>query len=142
MAGALPAPIMAAMSGKGTSSVVTRGWRLVRLALHLLQGMLTIAMLYPFYMPARRRTAVKRWSHSLLGMLSVKLHVHGTPPRGHAAPAMLVANHVSWLDIYAIGTVCGQIGNPQMAGDRLVERENRHPVHRTRTAPRHRAHQR
>lgn len=93
--------IMAAMSGEGTS-VVTRGWRLARLALHLLQGMLTIALLFPFYTPSRRRIAVKRWSHALLGMLGVKLHVHGKSPRGHGPPAMLVANHVSWLDIYAI----------------------------------------
>lgn len=104
MAGTLHPPIMAAMSGEGTS-VVTRGWRLVRLALHLLQGMLTIALLFPLYTPARRRIAVKRWSHSLLGMLAVKLHVHGKPPRGHDSPAMLVANHVSWLDIYAINAV-------------------------------------
>lgn len=96
--------IMAAMSGEGTS-VVTRGWRLVRLALHLPQGMLTIALLFPLYTPARRRIAVKRWSHALLGMLAVKLHVHGKPPRGHGPPAMLVANHVSWLDIYAINAV-------------------------------------
>jgi 1-acyl-sn-glycerol-3-phosphate acyltransferase len=106
MAGTLLAPIMAAMSG-GETSMVTRGLRLARLALHLLQGMLTIATLFPFYTPARRRIAVKRWSHSLLGMLGVKLHVHGEmprkgAPRGHASPAMLVANHVSWLDIYAI----------------------------------------
>lgn len=96
--------IMAAMSGEGTSAL-TRGWRLVRLALHLLQGMLTIALLFPFYAPARRRIAVKRWSHALLAMLGVKLHVHGKPPRRHAPPAMLVANHVSWLDIYAINAV-------------------------------------
>lgn len=96
--------IMAAMSGEGTSAL-TRGWRLVRLALHLLQGMLTIALLFPFYAPARRRIAVKRWSHALLAMLGVKLHVHGKPPRRHGPPVMLVANHVSWLDIYAINAV-------------------------------------
>lgn len=109
MAGALHAPIMAAMSG-GATSMMTRGLRLTRLALHLLQGMLTIALRFPFYAPARRRIAVKRWSHSLLGMLGVKLHVHGEIPRNdapheHEQPAMLVANHVSWLDIYAINAV-------------------------------------
>jgi len=96
--------IMAAMGGEGTS-MVTRGWRLARLALHLLQGMLTIAAVFPFYSPARRRTAVKRWSHSLLRMLAVKLHVHGKVPRKDGPPAMLVANHVSWLDIYAVNAV-------------------------------------
>lgn len=100
---------MAAMSGGGTS-MMTRGLRLTRLALHLLQGMLTIATLFPFYSVARRGVAVKRWSKVLLDMLGVQLHVHGEiprngAPRGQAQPAMLVANHVSWLDIYAINAV-------------------------------------
>ena len=104
MASALHAPIMAAMSG-GETSMMTRGLRRVRLALHLLQGMLTIATLFPFYPAAHRAAAVKRWSQSLLDVLGVELHVHGEPPRGQASPAMLVANHVSWLDIYAINAV-------------------------------------
>lgn len=104
MAGAWRTPIMSAMSGKGTSGLV-RVWRQVQLALHLLRGMLTIATLFPFYSAPRRGVAVKRWSHSLLGMLGVELHVHGEPPGQSAAPVMLVANHVSWLDIYAINAV-------------------------------------
>lgn len=84
--------------------MATRGWRLMRLAWHLLNGVLTIATLFPFYSSARRGRAVKRWSQSLLDMLGVQLHIHGEPPRGDAQPAMLVANHVSWLDIYAINT--------------------------------------
>lgn len=108
-AGALRAPIMAAMSG-GETSTVTRGLRLTRLALHMLQGMLTIATLFPFYPAARRGVAVKRWSKSLLDMLGVELHVQGEMPRndgprGQEPPVMLVANHVSWLDIYAINAV-------------------------------------
>lgn len=95
---------MVAMSGRGTS-LVTRGLRLARLALHVLRGLLTVAVRFPFFTPAHRRAAVKRWSQSLLHMLGVRLHVHGEPPRRHVLPAMLVANHVSWLDIYAINAV-------------------------------------
>ncbi len=85
--------------------MMTRGLRLTRLALHMLQGMPTIATLFPFYSVARRGLAVKRWSKSLLDMFGVKLHVHGKAPRRHTQPVMLVANHVSWLDIYAINAV-------------------------------------
>lgn len=104
MAGVLHAPIMAVMGGRGTSWA-TRGMRLARLTLHLLHGMLTAATVFPFYSPSRRRIAVKRWSHSLLRILGVRLHAHGVPPHRHAQPVMLVANHVSWLDIYAINAV-------------------------------------
>lgn len=104
MVDALRAPIMAAMSG-GETSMMTRGLRLTRLALHLLRGLLTAALLFPFFTPVRRRSAIKRWSRDLLRILHIKLHVHGEPPPARAAPVMLVANHVSWLDIFAINAV-------------------------------------
>lgn len=105
MAGALHAPIMAAMSGRGTSSLATRGVRLTRLTLHLLRGLLTAAARFPFFSRPRRSAAVKHWSSGLLRILGVRLHVHGKPLPGHAQPAMLVANHVSWLDIFVINAV-------------------------------------
>lgn len=103
MAGALHAPIMAAMSGRGTSSLATRGLRFARVVWHLLQGLLTAALLYPFYSRPRRRVAVRRWSAALLRILGVRMHVHGAPAR--VRPLMLVANHVSWLDIFALNAV-------------------------------------
>jgi 1-acyl-sn-glycerol-3-phosphate acyltransferase len=39
----------------------------------------------------------------MLALLAVKLHVHGHAHR--ARPLMLVANHVSWLDIFLINAV-------------------------------------
>ncbi len=95
---------MAAMSGRATSSLLTRGMRLIRIALHLSSGMLTVALVFPFYDPIRRRRAIKHWAQSLLHILDMRMHVHGLPHL-HGHPAMLVANHVSWLDIYAINAV-------------------------------------
>jgi 1-acyl-sn-glycerol-3-phosphate acyltransferase len=57
---------------------------------------------YPFMKPARRRLALQRWSAKLLRRLAVRLTVHGEPPRDGGAAFMLVANHVSWLDIFVI----------------------------------------
>lgn len=95
---------MAAMSGRGTS-LATRGTRMAGTALLLLRGLLTAAVMFPFYSDARRRRAVRNWSHTLLRVLGVRVHVHGVPPSNAAAPAMLVANHVSWLDIFVINAV-------------------------------------
>jgi len=95
---------MAAMSGRGTS-LATRGARIAGTALLLLCGLLTAAMLFPFLPVAHRRRAVRNWSIALLRVLGVQVHVHGTPPCTAAAPAMLVANHVSWLDIFVINAV-------------------------------------
>lgn len=103
MADVLRAPIMGAMSGAGKSSLLTRGLRLLRLVVHLLQGLVTVALFFPFYAKQRRRHAVKIWSGSLLRILGVHLRVRGAvaPLR----PLMVVANHVSWLDIFALNAV-------------------------------------
>lgn len=80
--------------------------RMTRFALHLLRGMITVAFAFPYFSAARRRTAVKRWSQGMLRILGVQLHVHGEPPRRIPGQAvMLVANHVSWLDIVVINAV-------------------------------------
>lgn len=82
-----------------------RGVRITRITLHLMRGLLTVAVVFPFLREASRRSAIKNWSDSLLRILCVRLHVHGEPPYEHVKPVMLVANHVSWLDIFAINAV-------------------------------------
>jgi 1-acyl-sn-glycerol-3-phosphate acyltransferase len=86
--------------------------------MHLLQGVAIAGLLFPIVSKRRRRDAIKRWSAQLLRTLGVRLHVHGEPPpqRGRqkresvspaidAPPIMMVANHVSWLDIFIIDAV-------------------------------------
>ena len=41
----------------------------------------------------------------LLELLRVRLFMHGMPPSYVMRPLMLVANHVSWLDIFAINAI-------------------------------------
>ena len=77
-------------------------WRLTRCFLHALQGVLICAALFPWLAPARRMQVVGRWSAQLLGVLGVELRISGTARTG---PVLLVANHVSWLDILAINAV-------------------------------------
>ena len=79
-----------------------RALRIARLAWHVLRAAVVAATLFPFLSAARRRLRVRRFSRQLLVILGVRLTVSGAPPRAADAPAMLVANHVSWLDIFAI----------------------------------------
>lgn len=69
--------------------------------LHLLWAVATVATVFP-WLPERARLYLKaRWSRQLLEELGVRILWTGTPPvRG-----MLVANHISWLDIYAINSL-------------------------------------
>ncbi len=91
---------MAAMSGRVNTTMATRGLRLAGIAAHLLRGLLTVALLFPFHARPQRRAAIRRWSARLLRILGVRLHLHQAPAR--VRPLMLVANHVSWLDIFML----------------------------------------
>jgi 1-acyl-sn-glycerol-3-phosphate acyltransferase len=82
---------------------LTRGrglWRLARLLLHLLAGLWTQWRHFPRLSAAGRDAAVQAWSVQALRLLGVHLVVSGLPPQ--AGPRLVVANHVSWLDILVI----------------------------------------
>lgn len=82
---------------------VTRAWRLLRLGLHLSEGVLTTALVFPLVGQESRVRLKCRWCRNGLGILGIRLRVIGEPPRVEG-PLMLVANHVSWLDIFLINT--------------------------------------
>ena len=104
MAGTLCPSIMAAMGSRGMkTSLILRSLRLVRLATHVLQGVLTVALLFPFYSKSRCRAAIRKWSGSMLRTLGVHVHVHDAPAM--VRPLMIVVNHVSWLDIVVLNSV-------------------------------------
>jgi 1-acyl-sn-glycerol-3-phosphate acyltransferase len=84
------------------TSRFTRAWRYARLAKHFTTAAAIAGVGYPLMTPARRRLALQRWSNELLRHLAARITVHGEPPRHTGAAFMLVANHVSWLDIFVI----------------------------------------
>lgn len=77
-------------------------WRLARLVLHLVQGLATCALVFPWAGDALRERLVRRWSARLLGICRVRLE---RTEGGALAHALIVANHISWLDIFVINAV-------------------------------------
>jgi 1-acyl-sn-glycerol-3-phosphate acyltransferase len=73
------------------------GWRLARALWVAIGGWATIVFLFPRMDAAQRQQCVQAWSRRMLSVLGVGLLVHGEPPA--AGPVLLVANHISWLDI-------------------------------------------
>jgi 1-acyl-sn-glycerol-3-phosphate acyltransferase len=78
---------------------VRRTFRLSGLALHLALGVL-IAALLPVVGTARRDWLIRVWSRQLLRVLGIRLRLGVAPHTAHGA--LLVCNHISWLDIYLI----------------------------------------
>ena len=77
-------------------------WRLARATLHVLHGMLIVATRFRRVDAAARMHHVQWWSGRFLQLLGVSLVRHGEPRPG---AKLIVANHVSWLDILAIDAV-------------------------------------
>jgi 1-acyl-sn-glycerol-3-phosphate acyltransferase len=89
-------------SDMSRSALAVRLYRAVRAALHLFAGLSEVALLFPFYGKRRRNRAVGRWSARLLAILRVQPSFRGSPPAEAHRALVLVANHVSWLDIQLI----------------------------------------
>jgi 1-acyl-sn-glycerol-3-phosphate acyltransferase len=78
-------------------------WRLARILLHLIEGLAKCALVFPWASPATRQRLTLGWSRRLLGICGVRLtRVDGAPALAHA---LVVANHVSWLDIFVINAL-------------------------------------
>ena len=73
------------------------GWKLLRALWHAMAGWLTIVLVFPRLLPDQRNIRVQVWARQMLAVLGIDLHTRGTPP-AHG-PMLLVANHISWLDI-------------------------------------------
>ncbi|MFY1690089.1 lysophospholipid acyltransferase family protein [Plantactinospora sp. WMMB782] len=72
--------------------------RLLALAGALILGGLLLPVL-PLLSPAGRQVAGQAWARTVLRAGGIRLDVRGRPPLRRA---LLVANHVSWLDVVAI----------------------------------------
>lgn len=71
--------------------------RLLRLLAHILAGLGTVLLRFPRMAPEVQHARVQVWSRELLAHAGIALEIRGTPPV--SGPVLLVANHLSWLDI-------------------------------------------
>ncbi len=94
---------MSAAPGARTLSQSVRGaWRLARVIVHLLHAALIVVAGFKQRPTEVRARRVQWWSAKMLRLLGIGLVAQGTPRPG---AKLLVANHVSWLDIAAINAV-------------------------------------
>ena len=84
--------------------VLLAAWRLVRAVVHALHGAAVCAFVFPRLDAAGRMERVAWWGAGMLRALGIRLDAEGTLA---AAPVLLLANHVSWLDILAIDALRG-----------------------------------
>lgn len=76
--------------------------RATALGAWLTAGVATVAIVYPVVRPPTRQRLKRGWSRGLLRILDIEVEQTAQPAPG----ALLAANHLSWVDIFAINAVC------------------------------------
>lgn len=89
------------MSGRAWA--VARIGRLAGLALHLALGLAISLLAFPLLSRSARARVRQAWSQRLLGVLGLRIECRGLAalPPG----CLIVANHISWVDVFAINAV-------------------------------------
>lgn len=72
-------------------------WKFLRGLWHVFMGMWTIYLRFPQLNPEQREARVQAWALQFLALWGIHLKVLGQPVVN--GPALIVANHISWLDI-------------------------------------------
>jgi 1-acyl-sn-glycerol-3-phosphate acyltransferase len=118
-------------------SLLRAVWRLARCVVHGGHGLAVVLLQFPALGVDGRRRRVQWWSAKMLRLLGLQLLVEGSFKPGSK---LIVANHVSWLDILAVHAVCPEarfvskadvqgwplVGRLVAAGDTLyIARESR-----------------
>lgn len=75
-------------------------WRLARMGLHIVVGVIKIWLTFGRLGHEERNRAVEHWAGQLLKLGGIELHVLGAVSQ--QGPLLIVANHLSWLDIPVI----------------------------------------
>jgi len=82
-----------------------RLYRSARVSAHVVEGLLTTALVFPWIRVPAKQALIRRLSKRLLRMLHVEPRTYGLPDGGLPGNLLIVANHISWLDIFVLNAL-------------------------------------
>ena len=88
-----------------TTPFVVRFIRLARLLFQVVSGILQ-SIVYPYCSRPTQQRMMKNWAKGMLKSLNITTYYTGSFPDRNHQRALLIANHVSWLDICTVMAVC------------------------------------
>ena len=65
-------------------------------------GLLCVGLVYPLLGNGKRAWLNRRWSRCLMAFCGLRVVLKGEPRL--AGPVLMVANHVSWIDIFVLNS--------------------------------------
>ncbi|HTD03573.1 1-acyl-sn-glycerol-3-phosphate acyltransferase [Undibacterium sp.] len=97
-------------------------WRFARVIVHLFAGLLTCALVFPWTAAGVHERLIRRWSRKLLQIVKVDARFRDLADGAVAERSLIVANHVSWLDIFVMNSVhpCHFVAKSDIRGWPLI----------------------
>ncbi len=92
------------ISARQLVDILVSVFRGSRVCLHLVYGLL-LAVIYPHLNQVSQNRILKDWSRQLLSIFNIGILVEGQPPMHGSGGCLIVANHVSWLDIIVLNAI-------------------------------------
>lgn len=85
---------------------IRKTWQASLILCHFFYGMVLLTVNFrrrdPFHPQVRE--IVRRWYKNMLSLLNVECSLTGVIPHEKDTPAIIIANHISWVDIPLIGS--------------------------------------
>ena len=79
--------------------------RSARVLAHVMGGLATTVFVFPWVATPTRQRLMCKWCRQFLRMLKVEARVHWRHDGGMPANVLIVANHISWLDIFVLNSL-------------------------------------
>ncbi|MES2535086.1 MAG: lysophospholipid acyltransferase family protein [Pseudomonadota bacterium] len=80
-------------------------FHLLRMVLHLFVGLFKCGVIFPLTDAAGRQRRIRQWSIELLAICGMRVNLRNPGGAPAAARALIVSNHISWLDIFVINSL-------------------------------------
>ena len=79
-------------------------YRFILVTLHVIVGLLILASFWSFCNQRTRDKLIQWWNKGLLWRFNIQVVVYGQPTQSENN-CMILANHISWIDIHALNSV-------------------------------------
>ncbi len=103
--GQATARLARASDTKGPTPLPVRLVRSARVSIHIVGGLATTVLVFPWIGAPKKRMLIRNWCRQFLHMLEIEAHVHWRHAEGLSGNVLIVANHISWLDIFVLNAL-------------------------------------
>ncbi len=80
-------------------------YRILLLTVHIAVGIIILATIWVFCEQKTRDKLIQWWSKGVMWRFNIKVVTYGEAPKNTQENCMILANHISWIDIHALNSV-------------------------------------